>query len=186
MNTECPSISSLAYCTRSRSRCADGCLVLNSCAESVLALRHVHLSPVHRGGHTREQRRKPRVLRVPVDFGRNSSSARLHGVKRGLNAAGTTQWNVKITSDLFSSGSEGDWTCVTARREVKVSSLPFTEEKSCSTWPRSCRSQRATRSRSVPVATFRYHTTRTLADPFFFLFFSLSLSSSVTEETTHR
>lgn len=49
----------------------------------------------------------------------------------------------------LSPGSEEGWTCVTVKQEARPSSRPFAGKKSCFTWPPSCRSRRATRSRSV-------------------------------------
>lgn len=40
--------------------------------------------------------------------------------------------------------------CVTLRQEVKPSTLPFMEEKSCSMFQQSCLTQTETRSKSVP------------------------------------
>lgn len=57
-----------------------------------------------------------------------------------------------VTSRSLSSGSEEDWMFSTAKQEVRPSSLPLKEGKSCFTWPPNCPSLKGIHSRSVCVS----------------------------------
>lgn len=84
-----------------------------------------HLSPVHWGGRTWQQRGKRRVSRVPVYFGRDDSTARLHWVKYIILAWRWCAWFVKSFSCKFLFSQVQRWFGCVSWPDRKWSRLHF-------------------------------------------------------------